>query len=207
MAAKPTLEAIALLGEFGFEFVATDQVGEPTPGRIADRLSEIIAALEDAAARGNMGAVHNATEKLKRLQQAIDVWSLLASDLDDAQAPPQAPAPRAPAPVPPPPVAAPPPPVAASPMAPPPAPPPVPAAVAVAPPPPAPVPVPAPVAPAPQVAPPPAAAAQAVPAPEYPAPAIEEGPIDVERLELAAAGTQQAFLQAIGQVPPKQDKK
>jgi hypothetical protein len=83
MAARPTLEAVALLGEFGFEFVAADQVGEPTPGRIADRLTDLIAALEDAQARGDLGAVQQATEKLKRLQQAIDVWSLLAGDLDD----------------------------------------------------------------------------------------------------------------------------
>jgi hypothetical protein len=206
MAAKPTLEAIALLGEFGFEFVAADQVGEPTPGRIADRLSEVIAALEDATARGNLGAVHHATEKLKRLQQAIDVWSLLASDLDDSQPAPQGPAPRAPAPTPPPPVAAPPMRIAAPPVAVPPAPvaspplappvvaPPMAPPAAASAPPPAPVPAPAPV---PQAA---------EPVPEYPVPAVE-GAIDVERLEMAAAGTQQAFLQTIGQVPPTQDKK
>jgi hypothetical protein len=201
MAPKPTLEAIALLGEFGFEFVAVDQVGEPTPGRIADRLSEIIAALEDANARGNPAAVRQATEKLKRLQQAIDVWSLLASELEDgpAQAPgpapvvatrPPPPAPMAP-PVAPPQSAAPPPP----PMQPP--PPPI---QAIAPP----VQRPAPPMPAAPMAAPPA---PAPPVPEYPAPPVPEAPLDVERLELAAAGTQEAFWQTIGQPPANEEKK
>src|SRR5437016_13245870 len=96
MAAKPTLEAVALLGEFGFEFVAPDQVGEPTPQRIADRLTDIIAALEDSQVRRDPCATQQAIENLKRLQQAIDVWSLLASDLDEAQ-PPADEAPPAPA--------------------------------------------------------------------------------------------------------------
>ncbi len=86
MAAKPTLEAVALLGEFGFEFVAPDQVGEPTPGRIADRLTDIITALDEAVAQGNLASVQQATEKLKRLQGAIDVWSLLSADFDDGEA-------------------------------------------------------------------------------------------------------------------------
>jgi outer membrane biosynthesis protein TonB len=209
MAAKPTLEAIALLGEFGFEFVAADQVGEPTPGRIADRLSEIIATLEEAIARGNLGAVHQATEKLKRLQQSIDVWSLLASQLDDDQpvpqpspvvapvpsAPPRVhtapPAPPVPAPPAPPVQVAPPPPVqVAPPLAPP---------VQVAPPAPVQVASPAPV----QVA-PPSPPVQAAPPPvdEYPMPPVaHDGSVDVEQLERAAAGTQQAFWQAIGQTP------
>src|SRR5262249_26789244 len=89
MAAKPTLEAVALLGEFGFEFVAPDQVGEPTPGRIADRLTEIITALEEAIAQGNLASVQQATEKLKRLQGAIDVWSLLSAEFDDGELAPE----------------------------------------------------------------------------------------------------------------------
>jgi hypothetical protein len=209
MAAKPTLEAITLLGEFGFEFVAADQVGEPTPGRIADRLSEIIAALEEANARGNPGAVHQATEKLKRLQQAIDVWSLLASQLDDNQPAPQ-PAPPRPlvqAPASAPPVAPMPiptaPPVAARPVptAPPVAVPPPSVAPAQVMPPPAPPQVMAPSVPPAQVTPPP-------PAPEYPPPPVPDaGSVDIERLELAAAGNQQAFLQTIGQVPARENKK
>jgi hypothetical protein len=208
MAPKPTLEAIALLGEFGFEFVAADQVGEPTPGRIADRLSEIIAALEDANARGNPGAVRQAVEKLKRLQQAIDVWSLLASELEDnpaPQAPPPAPAipTRPPAAAPPPaPIAQPvaPPQSAAPPMhPPPPIQPPPPPIQATAPQTQPPAPVPAAAMPAPPAATP--------PAPEYPAPPVPDAPLDVERLELAAAGTQQAFWQTIGQTPANQDKK
>jgi len=100
MATKPTLEAIALLGEFGFEYVDPEQVGEPTPGRIADRLSEIIVTLEDAQARGNLAAVQQATEKLKRLQRAIDVWSLLASEPELPEVPQPAPIPRSVAPAP-----------------------------------------------------------------------------------------------------------
>ncbi len=179
MAPKPTLEAITLLGEFGFEFVAADQVGEPTPGRIADRLSEIITVLEEANARGNPSAVRQATEKLKRLQQAIDVWSLLASELDDQPAP-QPPPPsfvQAPVPVQP----------APAPSAPP--PPPVPSAPPVA------------------VQPPPAPA-PAAPVSDYPPPpVVNDGVVDVEQLEKAAAGTQQAFWQTVGQVPGGQDKK
>jgi len=94
--AKATVEAIALLGEFGFEFVAADQVGEPTAGRIADRLTEIIAALEDARARGDLGAVQQVAEKMKKLQRALDVWSLLTGELEDDE--PQAEPPVAPLP-------------------------------------------------------------------------------------------------------------
>jgi hypothetical protein len=200
MPAKPTLEAIALLGEFGFEFVAADQVGEPTPGRIADRLSEIISALEDANARGNPSAVRHATEKLKRLQQAIDVWSLLASQLDDSTVTSQAPPPAPPMPTRPP-VQAPLPAPFVQPGSP----------VRSAPPPThaPPPPVQAPPPPMVQAPPPPMqpAAVPEPPAPEYPAPPVPEGPLDVERLERAAAGTQQAFWQTIGQPPATEDKK
>jgi hypothetical protein len=95
--AKATVEAIALLGEFGFEFTTADQVGEPTPARIADRLTEIIESLEEARSRGDLKGVQHVADKLKKLQQAIDVWSLLAGDLDDdepeAEAPVAAPLP------------------------------------------------------------------------------------------------------------------
>jgi len=94
--ARATVEAIALLGEFGFEFTASDQVGEPTPARIADRLTEIIESLEEARSRGDLRGVQQVVDKLKRLQQAIDVWSLLAGDLDDDE--PEAEAPVAPLP-------------------------------------------------------------------------------------------------------------
>ena len=96
--AKATVEAIALLGEFGFEFVAADQVGEPTAGRIADRLTEIIAALEDARARGDLGAVQHVAEKLKKLQRALDVWSLLTGELEDDEPETEAEPPVAPLP-------------------------------------------------------------------------------------------------------------
>lgn len=170
MATKPTLEAIALLGEFGFEYIAPDQVGEPTPGRIADRLSEIIASLEEALARGNFAAVQQATEKLKRLQRAIDVWSLLASEPEIPE-PPAAATHRSVPPVP----------VAHS-TVPQPAPPPAPQASPAA----APVPL---VPSAPPPAPP-------------PPPLRPHSPSDIERLEMAAAGTEQGFLRVIRSEPP-----
>ena len=53
--------------KFGFEAVQLDQPGAPTPGRIADRLGDITTALEEAVAKGDLGAISNGVAELGRL--------------------------------------------------------------------------------------------------------------------------------------------
>jgi len=50
--------------KFGFEAVRLDQPGAPTPGRIADRLGDITTALEEAVAKGDLGAISNGVAEL-----------------------------------------------------------------------------------------------------------------------------------------------
>jgi hypothetical protein len=64
----------AAMGEFGFDVVDLDKPGAPTPGRIADRLSDISGSLDKALAAGSLPAVVEAAAELRRLLRALDAY-------------------------------------------------------------------------------------------------------------------------------------
>jgi hypothetical protein len=64
----------AAFDEFGFEAVELDQPGAPTPGRIADRISDVVGSLEEAVCLKSWKKVLRATAELRRLRFALDVY-------------------------------------------------------------------------------------------------------------------------------------
>ena len=64
----------AAVQEYGFALVPLDQPGAPTPGRIADCLGNITIALGKSVAVGDLGAIANGIDELKRLRFALDAW-------------------------------------------------------------------------------------------------------------------------------------
>jgi hypothetical protein len=79
--------------EFGFEAVPLDELGAPTPGRIADCLGDITTALDQAVVNGDLGAIANGAGKVARLRMALSAWEeqmkgqesarLLAVEIDE----------------------------------------------------------------------------------------------------------------------------
>ena len=64
----------AAMQEFGFEADPLDQPGAPAPGQIAECLGDIITALENAVANGDLGAIANSVAELVRLRTALDAY-------------------------------------------------------------------------------------------------------------------------------------
>lgn len=71
-----TEQGAAAMEEFGFRPVGLGEVGAPTPGRIADRLSDIQGALEDALRDHDTPALVAAIRELGRLRLALDAWDI-----------------------------------------------------------------------------------------------------------------------------------
>lgn len=69
-----TRDGEAAMREFGFAPVRLDKIGAPTPGRIADRLSDLVGSLKDAIKDGNRAAAMKQVRGLGRLQHALDTW-------------------------------------------------------------------------------------------------------------------------------------
>lgn len=69
-----TRDGEAAMREFGFAPVRLDKIGAPTPGRVADRLSDLVGSLKDAIKEGNRAAAMKQVRGLGRLQQALDAW-------------------------------------------------------------------------------------------------------------------------------------
>jgi len=64
----------AAMEEFGFKVVSLGRPGSPTPGRIADRLADILIDLDIAIERGDLGMICEAMNTAKRLRTALDRW-------------------------------------------------------------------------------------------------------------------------------------
>lgn len=64
----------AALQEFGFRCVPTTAPGSPTPGRIADRIHDIKASLEDAIEARSWERCTAATVELRRLLFTLDCY-------------------------------------------------------------------------------------------------------------------------------------
>jgi hypothetical protein len=80
---NPTTEqGAAALDEFGFCLVELDRPGAPTPGRIADRIHDIVAKLSDARSPGCAVA---AVAELRRLNLALDAYDAGMLRLDHNQ--------------------------------------------------------------------------------------------------------------------------
>ena len=69
-----TRDGEAAMREFGFAPVRLDKIGAPTPGRVADRLSDLVGSLKDAIKEGNRAAVMKQVSGLNRLRLALDAW-------------------------------------------------------------------------------------------------------------------------------------
>lgn len=69
-----TEQGAAALAEFGFDPVPLEQPGAPTPGRIADRLSDIEGHLTEAYTCMDAEALVAGIRELSRLRLALDAW-------------------------------------------------------------------------------------------------------------------------------------
>ena len=69
-----TRDGEAAMREFGFAPVRPDKIGAPTPGRVADRLSDLLGSVEDAIKEGNRAAAMKHVRGLNRLRLALDAW-------------------------------------------------------------------------------------------------------------------------------------
>jgi hypothetical protein len=68
-ATRPAKKAME---EFGFKAVNLDEPGAPTPGRIADRLSDIHSLLVEGIQQGEADKIAEATIQLATLLLALD---------------------------------------------------------------------------------------------------------------------------------------
>lgn len=69
-----TRDGEAAMREYGFDPVRLDKIGAPTPGRVADRLSDLVGSLEDAIKDGNRATAMKQVRGLNRLRLALDAW-------------------------------------------------------------------------------------------------------------------------------------
>lgn len=71
-----TRDGEAAMREFGFAPVRPDMIGAPTPGRVADRLSDLVGSLEEAIRDEKRAATMKQVRGLNRLVLALDAWDL-----------------------------------------------------------------------------------------------------------------------------------
>lgn len=71
---KVTVVGWIAMQECGFDLVELHQVGAPTPGRIADRLHDVIDKIEDDVLSLDAEVVENALSSLRCLLLALDTW-------------------------------------------------------------------------------------------------------------------------------------
>lgn len=69
-----TEQGAAAMKEFGFSPVALNEVGAPTPGRIADRIADVVVLIDEAAKARSWNGVVRARAELSRLLLALDAW-------------------------------------------------------------------------------------------------------------------------------------
>lgn len=72
-------EGEAAMEEFGFAAVPLDRPGAPRPGRVADRLCDLVAELEQATEVGDLGGIIEGIAAVRRLVLALDAWDSCVS--------------------------------------------------------------------------------------------------------------------------------
>ena len=74
-----TRGSYAAMEEFDFAPVPLAERSAPRPGRVADRLSDLVAELEHATEVGDLGRIIEGVASVRRLVLALDAWTCCLS--------------------------------------------------------------------------------------------------------------------------------